>query len=254
MGTHDAIQMIQDTDISKPAAFANSAGVTIITGAEVANGATAAFNQVLNLKPASQQTLEAYLTSQDWSTASVLITGHSLGGTVASMLAPWLASVMAQAPLTNPLPSNLQAVTFAAFAAGNVEFADYLSNSPQYQPNINTNDIVPYVWATQGPYPVGNIFTTFASPGTAMPATLQAKLLKKAGTIPVGFNYIQTTEPSTFTGAIVAPPSFSDCNLSAEKVQEAQWNWEVSVQHNYAYCVQYIQSGCTLPSSDCPKS
>lgn len=256
MGTHDAVQMIQDVDISNPGPFVNSSGATIIAGAEVANGADAAFNQVLNLKPIwHKQTLQDFLTSTDWSQASVLVTGHSLGGTVASLLAPWLASViLGETSLTPPLPSQIQAVTFAAFAAGNQQFADYLNGSPQYQPNINLNDIVPYFWATTGDYPVGNIYNTFASPGPQMPPNLQTQLQQKVATIPSNFNYVQTNEPSTFTGAILAAPSFSDCNLSPTKLQEAQWNWEVSLQHNYAYCVQYIQTGCTEPSSDCPSS
>jgi hypothetical protein len=254
MGTHDATQMMQDLDISKPGPFVNPSGDTIITGAEVANGAADAFSQVLNLRHILH-TLEHYLSKTDWSKTSVLITGHSLGGTIASLLAPWLASViLGQTPLNKPLPSSLQAVTFAAFAAGNQAFATYLNDSTQYQPNINVHDIVPYVWATTGDYPVSTIYTTFASPGPLMPAKLQADLKKKVGTIPSGFNYIQTNEPSTFKGAILAPPTFSDCGLTPEKLQEAQWKWEVSLQHNYAYCVEYIKTGCKEPSSDCPKS
>jgi hypothetical protein len=257
MGTHDATQLIQDTDIGKPGPFVNSAGGAIIAGAEVANGADAAFNQVLNLKHVlKKETFGDYLGSMAGSQGmKVLITGHSLGGTVASLLAPWLASmILNQSPLKSPLPPAIQAVTFAAFAAGNQAFAGYLNTSSQYQPNINVNDIVPYVWATAGPYPVGSILKTFASPGPPIPASTQKQLKDKVATIPSGFSYVQTNEPSTFTGTILPAPSFSNCGLSKEKLQEAQWNWEVNLQHNYAYCVQFLNSNCTQPSSDCPKS
>ncbi|HEY2859843.1 MAG TPA: hypothetical protein VGJ21_15585 [Terracidiphilus sp.] len=257
MGTHDAVQMLQDTDIGNPGPFLNSSGDAIITGAWVANGASAAFTEVLNLKHLFQkQTLGDYLTGLNWADFSVLVTGHSLGGTVASLLGPWLASVILdQTPLQVFLPPNMQVVTFAAFAAGNQEFADYLNGSTQYQPNINVNDIVPYVWATGGEYPVSNIYNTFVEPGPLMPSSLQGQLTTKVNTIPKSFSgYVQTNEPNTFTGAILAAPSFSECNLSAAKLQEAQWNWEVSLQHNYAYCVQYIGTGCLEPSSACPES
>ncbi|HKF48070.1 MAG TPA: hypothetical protein VKB38_11985 [Terracidiphilus sp.] len=257
MGTHDVSQMLQDTHISDPGPFVNSSGGTIIAGAEVANGASAAFTKVLKLRQLPHlETLKEYLEHKAKSKGlNVLVAGHSLGGTTASLFAPWLASVMLkQTPLTVPLPPAIQAVTFAAFAAGNQAFATYLNGSTQYQPNINVNDIVPYVWATTGSYQVSSVYTSFASPGPPMPESLQKKLKKKVGTIPKGFNYIQTNEPSTFTGTILPAPSFSTCGLSREKLQEHQWFWEVSLQHNYAYCVQFLNSNCTLPSSDCPKS
>jgi hypothetical protein len=249
-GTHDTDQILEDFQINKPEAFVNSSGQPIISGAYIANGAAAAFSAVLGLTQ-SGQTLENFITTTGWST--VLITGHSLGGTIASLMGPWLASVVTkQAPLTQPLPTSFNVVTFAAFAAGNQEFASYLNGSSQYQANINVNDVVPYVWATTGDYKAQDILNTFASPGPPMPESLQHWLSRKVSTIPSGFNYIQTNEPNTFTGTIQKAPPFSNCKPS--EIAEKQWEWEVSLQHNYAYCVQFIGSGCTEPQSDCSKT
>jgi Lipase (class 3) len=247
-GTKDAWQMLNDFDINHPASFVNSKGVAIIPGAMIANGATTALNNVLNLADGGGQTLEQSLSGMNWSNYSVLITGHSLGGTITSVMAPWLASlILKQAPLTQPLPSQIQAVTFAAFAAGNQQFASYLDSSSQYQPNVNVNDIVPYVWATSGTYSVDHIYTTFPSPGPAIPESIKVGLGTKVATIPKGFNYVQTNEPSTFVGVVVQAPPFSQCPTKEQPT--LQWEWEVSLQHNYAYCMNYIGSGCSQPNS-----
>lgn len=252
-GTHDWGQILEDFDISQTPSFVNSENAEIIAGAQIALGASEAFNSVLSLTPGPLVTFEQCIRSIDWSKSSVLITGHSLGATIASLMAPWLASlILDEAPLTQPLPSNIRAITFAAFAAGNQEFADYLNNSRQYEANINVNDVVPNVWATTGPYQVGNVYDMYTAPGPSMPDGLQTDLALKVKSIPKGFNYIQTKESNTFAGAILAPPSFSNCK--PKDIPRLQWEWEVSLQHNYAYCVQYIGSGCTQPKTDCPKS
>lgn len=250
-GTHDWSQILEDLKIDSPAAFVIN-GKSIINGAQIADGANEAIQNVFGLTNSGGQTLSAYLTSIDWTnpSQSVLITGHSLGGTVASIMAPWLATLILQtSPVTAPLPSNMQVITFAAFAAGNSQFASYLDNSPQYQANINVNDVVPQVWATSGPYNVNNIYGMFSSPGPAMPqgdqATLKAKMKNFAKKNP-NFQYVQTSNPNTFVGTIQPPPSFS----SSKNPQKSQWEWELDVQHNYAYCVQFIQQGCSLPSED----
>jgi hypothetical protein len=258
-GTHDWSQIKEDFKIDKPVDFAIN-GNPIIAGAQIAKGANDAFQNVLELSQ-NGQTLFNFLTTITWTNLSinsmnpsVLITGHSLGGTVASIMAPWLATfILRETSLQPPLPSNLQVITFAAFAAGNSQFASYLDQSPQYQANINLNDVVPQVWATSGPYQVNNIYGMFASPGPAMPKKYQRDLKAKMSAFEnhnSGFQYVQTSNPNTFSGTIQTPPSFSAC----KNPQDCQWLWEVNVQHNYAYCVQFIQQGCTLPGDDCPES
>lgn len=253
-GTHDKAQILDDLAIDSPVDFKSSMRDPIIAGARIANGADAAFANVLGLHlVGSLTTLEEILTSIPWEHSSVLITGHSLGGTIASLLAPWLAASMKkETPLKKPLPSNIQAVTFAAFAAGNQPFADYLSDSAQYQANINVNDIVPYVWATTGPYRASHIHTMFDKVHLPMPEDMKVLLKCRLAKIPQNFNYIQTSNPTTFAGTLTAAPSFSDCNQ--KDVKNLQWAWEVSLQHNYAYCVQYIGNGCQQPDAKCPKS
>jgi hypothetical protein len=251
LGTRNPFQVMEDFAIDNPGPFNGPWNTVVISDAEIANGASSALTDVLGLTATVSgqvQSFKDFITSTDWSNNSVLITGHSLGGTITSVLAPWLAShILNQQSLVSPLPPQIQAVTFAAFAAGNQQFASYLNNSQQYQPHINTNDVVPHVWATSGPFNVNQIYSMFPSPGPAMPHDLQHWLQRRVAKIPAGFQYVQTNEPNTFSGTIKAAPSFSQC--PEHKQSTLQWTWELDLQHNYAYCVQYIGSGCIEPDS-----
>jgi hypothetical protein len=234
LGTHDFFQqfLLEDLDIDNPVEFVNSFKTDFIENAKIASGAGQAFLNVLGLKETDDgSTFRDFLYARDWTTQSVLITGHSLGGTLASMLAPLLAAwILKEAPLQHPLPPNMQVFTFAPFAAGNQQFADYLDGSQQYQAHINLNDVVPNVWATTGDFQVNNIYNMYSKPGPAMPQDKKDELKSIVKKIPSGFNYIQTKNPKTFTYPIQPP------NVPPDK----QWDWEVGVQHVNAYDKQYL--------------
>jgi Lipase (class 3) len=247
-GTKDAWQMVNDFDINQPGPFVNLSGAPMISEASIANGANTALTNVLNLEDGGGQSSGSAKSGIDWSNYSVLITGHSLGGTIASLLAPWLAFlILDQTPRTDPLPSQILAVTFAAFAAGKQQFADYLNNSSQYQPNINVNDIEPHVWATRGAYSVDYIYGTFPSPGPPIPDYIKVGLGVKVASIPKNFNYVQTNKPNTFAGTILPAPPFSQCPAGQQPT--LQWEWEVGLLPNYASGVNYSSSGCSEPNS-----
>lgn len=87
----------------------------------------------------------------------VTITGHSLGGNLASVFAPWMQWYLNNEPSSKyygsntPYP-NMQVFTFAAPAAGNGDFADYYNtlfagNSFRF---YNTNDVIPMCPASLG--------------------------------------------------------------------------------------------------------
>src|SRR5262249_37980147 len=151
---------IIDFSIDQPAGFA------AISGAEVANGATTGLSNVLSLVDGGGQSMNQFLASIDWSEASLFVSGHSLGGTLASLMAPWAAvNLFQQQQPLGQLPASVQAITFAAFAAGNKAFADFLDAQSNYQANFNQNDAVPHVWARIGAYSVHNMYKLFPSPG-----------------------------------------------------------------------------------------
>lgn len=74
----------------------------------------------------------------------LVVTGHSLGGCIASVLAPWLHTALASGGVNVPIVP----ATIAAPTAGNAEFAAYLNATFQYAPRYyNLLDVVPCAWA-----------------------------------------------------------------------------------------------------------
>ena len=93
------------------------------------------------------ESLEIFLTAAPEGTA-ILITGHSLGGCLASALAPCVANWVGSA-------SALSVYTIAAPSPGNTEFADYYNALFTDQSGhstafrfFNSLDVVPNAWAS----------------------------------------------------------------------------------------------------------
>ena len=79
----------------------------------------------------------------------ILVTGHSLGGCLASVVAPWLAFETSQwAHLSGAV--NVKPYTFAAPSAGNSNFAGYYDTlfGDNAVRVYNTLDVVPNAWQT----------------------------------------------------------------------------------------------------------
>jgi hypothetical protein len=116
--------------------------------------------------------------------ASIFVTGHSLGGCLASIMAAWLACELGGA-------GSLKVYTFAAPTAGNGAFADYynrLFTDPVRGSSTafrvyNTLDAVPNGWATLP------TITTYYSPSPRCPEDV--KLIVDEAVKFVGTEYVQ---------------------------------------------------------------
>lgn len=86
--------------------------------------------------------LASFLAQPDSSSTVLMVTGHSLGGCLTTVVAPWLKATLPRAPAMIP-------VTFAAPSAGNAAFASafnrMFTSSYRYQ---NPLDIVPLAYAS----------------------------------------------------------------------------------------------------------
>lgn len=108
-----------------------------------------AYAQASNLTTATWngQTLGDYLTKTIPSTAAVTVTGHSLGGNLATVLGSWLS--YQRGPAGSAPDLNTQVYTYAAPSAGNSAFAlgfnARLPNSYRYW---NSLDAIPRAWET----------------------------------------------------------------------------------------------------------
>ncbi len=82
--------------------------------------------------------------------ASIVVIGHSLGGCLSSVLAPYLYEELCRS--TNQPVNCIIPVTFAAPTAGDNNFAAYsnsLSNNNPYR-CLNDLDVVPHSWSLDG--------------------------------------------------------------------------------------------------------
>jgi hypothetical protein len=235
-GTHNHQDVVEDFDVMSQVLFQP------IAGAKISQGSSDALTEVLGLTNSAGQTLRAYLNTLA-AGVSLTVTGHSLGGNIASVMLPWIAAnVPAFGPSTGPLtglPKNLLAVTFAAPTAGNQPFADFLNTYPDnYAAYFNANDVVPNVWATSGPLQVANIYSLFPSPGPPTPQSFTDMLKLKVAEMKLHRVAYTQTNGKIFAFQTV-PGQGKD-----------PWLWELGYQHNYAYCRTFLgdQSGCKPPA------
>jgi hypothetical protein len=114
--------------------------------AQIAFGTAVGLRQILRAQDGTES-LETFLTAVPEGTP-ILITGHSLGGCLASVLAPCVAYWRGSA-------SSLAVYTIAAPSPGNADFATYyntLFTDPSGHSTafrfFNSLDVVPNAWAT----------------------------------------------------------------------------------------------------------
>jgi hypothetical protein len=113
-------------------------------GSRISNGA---FLQASNLTSASWsgETLASFLTQEMPADTTLIITGHSLGGNLASVLASWISSL--RGPQAQQSDPNTVVYTFGAPSAGNTEFTSaFNARFPQSWRYWNSLDIVARAW------------------------------------------------------------------------------------------------------------
>ena len=241
LGQKDVRDLLSDFKVTPQEPF------SLISGAAIAKGSQDGLDDILSLrrtKNGSVETLQDFLMNLAQG-SKLLVTGHSLGGNIASVIAPWIA---ANVPAfggngggeITALPPDLTTITFAAPTAGNEAFASFLNGQPNYQAHFNTNDVVPYVWAASGLWSVHDIDSLFPAPGPSpAPRLVQDILQNKLNAMAsAGISYTQTN------GNVFAFPTVTAGGNDP-------WMWELDYQHNYAYCMQFLGTtgNCKPPDS-----
>ncbi|MFF2040687.1 IPT/TIG domain-containing protein [Kitasatospora sp. NPDC058170] len=172
----DITDILEDLEVGTVVPFPESGSPTPVA---VSKGAKEAFTQVTTAvsiaSPSPNATLAQALTAALKAAPSspqptVYVTGHSLGGCIASMLAPYL---QAQTWPKQPQP-QFAVMTFAAPTAGLQSFVDYVDSRPWLidERQNNAYDLVPHAWADL-------VTTTEWYPGPGPQATDEVKLLIK---------------------------------------------------------------------------
>lgn len=111
-----------------------------IQEAYISNGAWIGFQNLLKLKDNSTGLgLKDFIEQKISATASLVITGHSLGGNLAYPLAGYLKN-----ELNNTVKQNIHLITFGAPAAGNAAFVKDLEEKfPAAERYVTEKDIAP---------------------------------------------------------------------------------------------------------------
>jgi hypothetical protein len=108
----------------------------------IAQGASNGLDDLTSLVDSHGVSMSSFLESVLTSGTSLTVTGHSLGGNLATVLAPWIYYTLKNAGKTVP---PMSVYTFAAPAAGNQAFAndyDTLFGGSSWRYQLQ-NDIIP---------------------------------------------------------------------------------------------------------------
>jgi triacylglycerol lipase len=136
-------QMWEDLDVLDPEPFP---WMPASSGALVAQGTLDGLSAVRQLTYGGQRLLSfltGFLGASQNQQARLVVTGHSLGGCLTTVVAPWLHVSLSGQGIGN----EIVPVTFAAPTAGNAAFAaEYFSTFPASLRTFNSLDIVPLAW------------------------------------------------------------------------------------------------------------
>jgi triacylglycerol lipase len=211
--------------------------------AQVAVGTAIGLRQILGMQDGTQS-LEAFLTAAPEGTP-ILITGHSLGGCLASALAPCVANWLGS-------PSSLSVYTIAAPSPGNADFAVYYNtlftassgHSTAFR-FFNSLDVVPNAWASL------TSVETYYPPLLSCPADITA-IIGRAESA-VGGQYCQLGESAVgsavdLPGTIITPFGAHQGRLGLDPFEDALFLWEAAQQHACTTYQVLLQTPLMLPA------
>jgi hypothetical protein len=168
--------------------------------------------------------LSNYLANPAQRNPVLVVTGHSLGGCLATVAAPWLRVALAAGGVTVPIVP----ATFAAPTAGNAAFAQYFGTMFPYAPRYyNTLDMVPHGWAD-----LDGVMSLYDEYGLSTPLWVDGAIEGFKAAIRLG-------------GASYAQP---DCTgpLTGSFCLQFDWLQEISTQHDHRTYIA-LMKGMTPP-------
>ncbi len=196
--------------------------------ARIAAGTADAIGEISALRSGGQSLLNflsGFLRDPVNQRPVLIVTGHSLGGCLVSVVAPWLKSALAASGVNAPtVPCS-----FAGPTAGNAAFANYFDSQFQYSLRYhNTLDVVPHAW--QDLAGIETIYDSWNLPiaDAAYAAIVGFKALMSIN----GVRYVQPTMNSPMTGQFTGGLS---------------WYGELSLQHHTTTYMQLLGGTSIIP-------
>jgi len=200
-----------------------------VSGAVVSSGMNDALALLMGATdPVTDLTLIDYLRAAlAGANAGLMVTGHSLGGALASLVAPWLYDQLPKTGTVTGVP--ITPYTFAAPTAGNLVFAQYYDGLfPGAYRCVNTQDIVPMGYAN-----ISGMQAMFPPPSQTLWAysrllygTLETAKFYMQG---AGITYSQTNLNGSGTTDAFSGPALSKLSFAYEA--EAQHDHAVYLAH-----------------------
>ena len=209
---------------------------------QIARGTAIGLRNVLRMRDGTES-LESFITAAPEGTP-VLITGHSLGGCLASALAPCVADWRSSA-------FGISVYTIAAPSPGNAEFADSYNALFTDQSGhstafrfFNSLDVVPNAWASLA------TVETYYPPLVSCSSEITT-LIARAETAVAG-KYCQLGELAVgsaveLSGTIVTPFGAYRGRLEANAFENALFLWEAAQQHACTTYQALLQTPLMLP-------
>ena len=211
--------------------------------AQIAFGTAIGLRQVLGMRDGTTS-LESFLTAAPEGTP-LLITGHSLGGCLASALAPCVVNWRGSA-------IGISVYTIAASSPGNADFAAYYNALFTDQSGhstafrfFNDLDVVPNAWASLATVETYYPPLVHCSPDIT-------RLIGRAETAVAG-NYCQLGELAvgsaiSLSGTIVTPFGAHRGRLEPNAFENALFLWEAAQQHACTTYQMLLQTPLMLPA------
>ena len=210
--------------------------------AQIAFGTAIGLRQILGMRDGTSS-LEGFLTAAPEGTP-ILITGHSLGGCLASALAPCVADWRSSAfgisiyTIAAPSPGNSD---FAAYY--NALFTDQFGDSTAFR-FFNSLDVVPNAWASLA------TVETYYPPLVACSPDI-TKIIGRAETA-VTAEYCQLGELAMgsaieLSGTIITPFGANRGRLEPNAFENALFLWEATQQHACTTYQALLQTPLMLP-------
>ena len=215
----------------------------VSNSAQIATGTAIGLRQVLRMQDGTKN-LETFLRAAPDATP-ILITGHSLGGCLASVLAPCVANWVGHA-------SSLSVYTIAAPSPGNADFSAFyntLFTDPSGDSNafrfFNSLDVVPNAWASL------STVETYYPPVVSCPSDIE-KIIGRAQSAVSG-KYIQLGDLAMgsaieLSGRVIKPFDAQRGQLESNLLENALFLWEAAQQHACTTYQALLQTPLTVPA------
>jgi hypothetical protein len=195
----------------------------------IATGTAIGITTLNTMTASNGTTLPQYLATLP-SSAQLYVTGHSLGGCLASAYAPWLVTQGFGA-------STMKVYTFAGPSAGDQSFATYYDNlfGSRAVRYYNDIDLVPNAWAT-----LANIEQLF-NPSPTCPGFVTDLINWVLPHIPA---YVQPSNSVKLPGQI----HWTSSAAADNPINDFLWAYQVAAQHASTYYASLL--GVTVSATE----